>query len=434
MRPAPLLIALAGLWLAGGAIAAIWPGYQTLWAGAGLALAALAALDAWQSSTRPAPAFERRVPGTLALGIWRDVGVRVTNTGRRPLDLLLFDRYPAQAEFDGLPQRLRLAPGTWGELRYALRPTERGTQDFGKAEALMVSPLGMWRERRLLGSGLAVRVYPNFGAVAKYALLATDNRLSRMGIRKRRRRGEGMEFHQLREYRTGDSLRSIDWKATSRQAKLISREYQDERDQQVFFLVDCGRRMLAKDGELSHFDHGLNSVLLLAHVALRQGDAVGLMTFSGEPRFLPPLKGAETLNTILNAVYDLQPGASSPDYTVAATELMKRLKKRALVVVVTNLRDEDASDVLPALKLLRRRHLVLLASLRERIIGDVLKQPVGNFSDALRAAATHQYLLSRRKVHDAIRQYGAASLDVEPEQLPVAMVNRYLDIKRSGKL
>ncbi|MBI2313697.1 MAG: DUF58 domain-containing protein [Betaproteobacteria bacterium] len=434
MRPAPRLLALAGLWLAGALAAALWPGYQTLWAGAGLALAALAALDAWQGSRQAAPAADRRVPGTLALGIWREVGLRMTNSGRQALALQVFDRYPAQAESSRLPQRLSLAPGTWGELRYGLRPTERGSQRFGRLEALVTSPLGLWHERRLLGEESPVRVYPNFGAVAKYALLATDNRLSQMGIRMRRRRGAGMEFHQLREYRPGDSLRQIDWKATSRQAKLISREYQDERDQQVFFLVDCGRRMLAKDGELSHFDHSLNSVLLLAHVALRQGDAVGLMTFSGEPRFVPPLKGAETLNTLLDAVYDLQPGAGSPDYSVAATELMKRLKKRSLVVVVTNLRDEDASDVLPALKLLRRRHLVLLASLRERIIGDVLKQPVEKFSDALRAAATHQYLLARRKVHDAIRQYGALSLDVEPEQLPVAMVNRYLDIKRSGKL
>ena len=116
-------------------------------------------------------------------------------------------------------------------------------------------------------------------------------------------------------------MRQIDWKATSRIRKLISREYQDQRDQQVFFLIDCGRRMTAKDGELSHFDHALNSVLLLAYVALRQGDAVGLMTFGGAPRYVAARKGAGMVNVVLNALYDLQPGMSSPDYANAATDL-----------------------------------------------------------------------------------------------------------------
>ncbi|MGQ0658030.1 MAG: DUF58 domain-containing protein [Chromatiales bacterium] len=123
--------------------------------------------------------------------------------------------------------------------------------------------------------------------------------------RHKRRRGEGLEFHQLREYRGGDSLRQIDWKATSRQRKLVSREYQDERDQHVFFLVDCGRRMATKDGELSHFDMSLNAVLLLAYVALRQGDAVGVMTFSGKPRYLPAQKGMPTLTRLLEFLFDL---------------------------------------------------------------------------------------------------------------------------------
>jgi uncharacterized protein (DUF58 family) len=277
-------------------------------------------------------------------------------------------------------------------------------------------------------------VYPNFSAVAKYALMATDNRLSQMGVRKRRRRGEGLEFHQLREYRPGDSLRQVDWKATSRHRKLISREYQDSRDQQIVFMIDCGRRMTARDDDLSHFDHTLNSVLLLSYVALRQGDAVGLMTFSGERRYIAPCKGAGMVNTVLNSIYDLQPSMQSPDYASAATELHKRLRKRSLVVMVTNLRDEDAGEVLPALNLLGRRHLVLLASLRESVLASVLAQPVNDFDDALRLSATQRYLLARRKVHDAVSKLGAMSLDVEPEKLPISMVNRYLDIKLSGRL
>ena len=138
----------------------------------------------------------------------------------------------------------------------------------------MFSVLGLWKKNIIQPLKSEVRNYPNFSSVMKYSLLATDQRLNQMGILKKRRRGEGLNFHQLREYRDGDSLRQIDWNATARTHKLISRDYQEERDQQIIFLVDCGRRMLAHDDQLSHFDHTLNAILLLSHVALRQGDAV----------------------------------------------------------------------------------------------------------------------------------------------------------------
>jgi len=279
-----------------------------------------------------------------------------------------------------------------------------------------------------------VKVYPNFAEVTKYTLFATDNRLSQIGIKKHRRRGEGLSFHQLRDYRAGDALRQIDWKATARLQRLISREYQDERDQQVVFLIDCGRRMLAKDDALSHFDHALNAVLLLSYVALRQGDAVGFFAFAGPQRFLPPRKGALTINTVLNNVYDLQPTTHASDYALAASELIKRLKKRSLVVLVTNLRDEDAEELRPAITLLRQRHLVVLASLQEAVLNQVAQQPVQGFDQALLLASTDIYLEQRRQAHQALKNFGVMMLDVEPAQLPVALVNRYLDIKLSGRL
>jgi len=268
----------------------------------------------------------------------------------------------------------------------------------------------------------------------KYTLLATDQRLNQMGILRKRRRGEGLDFHQLREYRDGDSLRQIDWNATARIRKLISRDYQEERDQQVVFLLDCGRRMLAQDDELSHFDHTLNAILLLSHVALRQGDAVGLMTFSGHERWLPPKKSIANVNAILNVIYDLQPSLNSPDYTQAAMRLMSKQKRRALVVLLTNLRDEDESELLPALHLMRKRHLVLVASLQETSINAMLKEEVRGFPRALEYAAAQQYLNYRREAHQKIERQGVLAFDVEPASLPINIVNRYLEIKDSGRL
>jgi len=165
----------------------------------------------------------------------------------------------------------------WVELTYRLRAESRGDLHFGAVDVKVDSPLGLWQRRVRVGSPAVLRVYPNFAALSRYALFATDHRLSQMGVLQRRRRGEGLDFDQLREYHEGDAQRKIDWKASQRFARLISRDYQDERDQQIVFLIDCGRRMRAKDGEYSHFDHALDATLLLAYVGL----AVPLKLSSG---------------------------------------------------------------------------------------------------------------------------------------------------------
>ena len=158
----------------------------------------------------------------------------------------------------------------------------------------------------------------------KFAALASGHRLPQLGIHHQRRRGEGSEFHQLRDYRPGDSLRQVDWKATARCRRLISRDYQDEQDQQVVCLLDCGRRMRSLDGRLSHFDHTLTALLLLAYVALRQGDAVGLLTFAGPERWVPPRKTRGTLDRLMAAVHDLEPGLEPTDYLAAAQAALSR--------------------------------------------------------------------------------------------------------------
>lgn len=434
MIPARRLFHLLWLWLAIGVAAAFWPALVMVWIGGGVLILLAAGIDLLASLRQAEITVVRQVSATLALGVWSEVRLRIRQGAKTSAAVEIFDQFPAQVEVRGMSAQTRIPASGWVEINYEVRPIERGEQCFSATRLLILSPLRLWRRSHMAGARECVKVYPNFAAMTSYSLFATDNRLSMMGIRLRQRRGEGLEFHQLREYRTGDMLRQIDWKATSRLKKFISREYQDERDQQVVFLIDCGRRMHAKDGELSHFDHALNAVLLLSYVALRQGDTVGLMAFGGRPCYLPPRKGAGVINSLLDTVYDLQAGTSSPDFLKAATELMSRLNKRSLVVLVTNLRDEDNDELLPALHLMRQRHLVLLASLQERIINDVLSEPVQDFGAALRNSATHIYLEERRKAHEAIKAYGVLGVDVEPEKLPVALVNRYLDIKRSGRL
>jgi len=434
MRPAPIAFLGLSLWLTLAFAATLRPPMTIYWQLGGVLFLLLALIDAWRVWRFPTIQIQRQVPGSLPLGVWSEVILRLHNPTKVPRLIEVFDDYPVTCDLQGQPQRLTLPTKAGIETRYRIRPQQRGATQFGGVHFLHYSPWRFWKHYRFIKIETPIRVYPNFAAMTKYALLAAENRLGQLGIRKLQRRGEGLEFHQLREYRAGDVLRQIDWNATARHKNLISKEYQDERDQQIIFLIDCGRRMLAQDGPLSHFDHTLNAILLLSYVALRQGDALGLMTFSGEKRWLAPRKSMNTINRVLNTVYDLQPTTHASDYLNAATQLMQRLKKRALVVFISNLRDEDSDELLPALQLLRKKHLVLLASLQERILNEVLEQPVENFEDALRHSATLNYINSRQQTHEQLKNHGIIYLDTEPEQLPVMMVNRYLEIKRSGRL
>jgi uncharacterized protein (DUF58 family) len=429
-----LLVALALAWTALGLAASFYASLQPAWAFAGLVLALAAAVDALAVWREPRLRIERQVAGNLPVGSASNVTITVHNDGERRYRLALFDHHPPFATAEPLPQQLALVPGEQARLTYRLTPQRRGDAGFGATEVRLHSRLGLWRRHRRLGDPLQVKVYPNFARISNYMLLATDNRLSLLGVRQRPRRGGGLEFHQLREYRDGDSLTQIDWKATSRYRKLISREYQDERDQQVVFLLDCGRRMRAEDFGTSHFDESLNAMLLLAYVALHQGDAVGFLAMGGVRRWVPPRKGPAALNLLLNRAYDLHPTAEASDYVAAAQELLVKQRRRALVVMLTNTRDEDQPELATAARLLRQKHLVLLANLREGFFDTALQTTVERFEESLRYVATIDLLARRERAHHALANIGVQTLDVTAPQLPLAVVNRYLDIKRAGQL
>ena len=415
-------------------IAAIDPRWQSIWSTALALFGAFLLVDLLAGLTARPPQLQRRVAASLPLGVESKVGLRITNRGRGAMRVQVYDHHPIEMRATGMPQTLRVPPRGRVELHYRITPTQRGEFHFAFTQVRYRSPLGLWWRDRRLGAADSVRVYPNFAAVAGYALLATTGRVQQMGIRKRRRRGQGSEFHQLREFRDGDSLRQVDWPATARYQKLIAREYQDERDQNIVMLLDCGRRMRTQDDELSHFDHALNAMLLLTYVALRQGDAVGIGTFAGDRRWLKPARGQGMQSHILNAVYDLQPGTEAPDYSRAAVELIARQRKRSLVVVLTGVRDEAAFDLLPALKLLQGRHTVLLASLREQAIDQLFTQPIAGFEDAVTLAAAQQYLDQRQRGIAWLRTNGITCLDVTPRELSVSLVNHYLAMKAGGRI
>ena len=390
----------------------------------------------WQSAS---PQVSRQLPAALAIGVKSTVTLTIDVGGASAWRSELYDHADASLLTEGLPARVILNGGKRVTLSYTVTPTRRGDVGFAPADILIRSRLGLWQLLERIGAGESRRVYPDFAQIARYAWLAGDRRLAEIGIKTYQQRGEGTDFKQLSDYRIGDSVRHIDWKATLRFEKPIIREFQDERDQSVLLLVDCGRRMRADDRQegvgAAHFDHVLNALMLLTYVALRHGDAVGAMTFgtsAGEARSFAPRKGAGALKALMGELYAVQPTATHSDYIAAARNLLLRQRKRALVIVITNFRDEDSGEIGQALRLLRTRHLVMLASLRERIVGELMSQPIVSGDAAIEIASAHLYDQARREAFNRLAAHDALMVDAEPERLGIELVNRYHAVKRTG--
>jgi uncharacterized protein (DUF58 family) len=431
------LAALAGL-LLGAAVARV----AELCVAGGVLLAVAVAADylhsarAWRAS---APTLTRRLPSAFAIGAKRSVTLRIDIAGGVQWSTALYDHADPSLLVEGMPIRLGLPAGKRVEVSYTVVPTRRGEVAFAPADVRARSRFGLCELLERIGIHEVRRVYPDFAQIARYAWLAGDRRLQEIGIKTYQQRGEGTDFKQLSEYRPGDAVRHIDWKATLRVGKPIVREFQDERDQCILLLVDCGRRMRADDREgglgASHFDQVLNAVMLLSYVALRQGDAVGALTFGTPPgaeRSFAPRKGAHALNAIMGELYGVQPSPTHSDYVAAAQNLLRRHAKRALVIVITNFRDEDGAELGHALRLLRSRHLVLLASLRERIVRELVSQPLSSTEATLDVASAHLYEQARRDAFNRLAARDALMVDAEPERLGVELVNRYNAVKRRG--
>lgn len=389
-----------------------------------------AALPGWRAKL----AVSREPVDGLPVSAWSEVHVVVRNEHARALEFELFDGVPSDFESEHLPRRVRVEAASAARVTYSVRPRRRGRSRFSRCELLRRSQLGLWDLRQFAGEAHEVVVLPNFRPIVRYALLAVANRLEQMGIRKKPRRGLGKSFHQLREYREGDLLQQVDWKATARRRQLVSREYEEERDQQIVLLLDCGQRMRSIDGELSHFDHCLNALLLLAHVALRQGDSVAVMAFGGSERWLPPVKGVHGVQAVLRTVFDLETTDAPSDFAEAARRVLTLQRRRSLVVWLTNLRGEDAGDLLPAVASLRARHVSLVASLREAFVDDTLASAPTDFESAVARGAAAIYAEEREQVVAALRSAGVRALDLRASELAVALANEYLDVKSAGAL
>ena len=349
-------------------------------------------------------------------------------------------RWPSSIR-DGVPHELNPQPAEFvaaagaaepldAALRAAAQPPRR-VRHRSRSTSAARSRLGFWQRLLDYPAATTVHVYPDMQQLSQYALLARTNRLSLLGVRRTRRIGQDHDFERLRDYTIDDNYKHIDWRATARRRKLTVKDFQTSQSQRIIFLMDCGRMMTNEAAGLSLLDHALNAMLMLSYVALRQGDSVGMISFSDEIHsFVPPRGGMNQMNRLLHASFDRFPQLVESRYDQAFRYLASHCRKRSLVVLVTNVIDEvNANQVERYLTNLVGRHLPLGVLLRDRRLFDAVEVEHPSGPQLWRAAAAADILAWRHQVLGDLQRKGVLALDVFPEDMTAPLVNRYLEIK-----
>lgn len=367
----------------------------------------------------------------LSLGAENPIHLSVRNRRRRAVDFTLRDEAP-----DAFVIETRILGGTapargFWRGTYHVRPLRRGDYTFGDLNLRWHGPLGFIIRQAKIEAGQPVKVYPNLLDIRRYDLLLRRNRLQELGLRHTRMFGEGTEFERLREYLPDDEFRRIDWKATARRHRPVTIEYQTERSQNVVAVLDIGRMMQSPVANMAKLDYVVNAALFLAYVATGKGDKIGLMTFADEVyQFIGPRQGRGQFYQLLERLYAVEAQPVEPDYCQALSYLALKQRKRALVVIFTDLSGGVSIESLVShVSVLAKRSLPLVVTISDPDIYAAARQrPADSLGVYQRAAAT-QLLDERRVILDTLQRQGVLTLDVPANQLSIAVINRYLELK-----
>lgn len=397
----------------------------------------LALVDARRSQLPKGVRITREFSGRFAVGAETNVSINVQNFQAQAISLVIKDEYPPQMKLSGLREaRLRVEGQTSAALIYGLTPPKRGRFQFGEIAVRFLSRFNLvWCETRA-GEAVSVKVYPNMRRAREAELKALGARSLVASHRKTSWRGEGREFESLRDYVRGDELRHISWTATARRGKLTTRQYQIERDQTILIAIDGGRLMTARIEQETKLDSAVHAALALMSAAARAGDNAGLLVFGRKIKsFLPPSRGHDHMDAALEALYGVEPEMIEPSYSRAFEFIAANSKRRSLVVLLTDLVDEEGSkELLTSLRLLRPRHLPLVVTIADRDLRAVVSDAPLNVRDLFTQSVAEEIIYLREAALRLVESQGGLALDVTAAALAPALLEKYLQVKERGLL
>ena len=376
----------------------------------------------------------RLLPEKLSNGDENQIKIILSNSYLFPVQLKVLDEIPHQFQKRDFVINTTLGKGMEKQYTYQLRPTTRGLYSFGDLIVFSKSPIGFISKKYSFDHNKSVPVYPSFLQLRKYDLMAFSDRLFEYGLKKIRRIGHTMEFEQIKDYVQGDDIRNINWKATAKKGQLMVNQYQDEKSQPIYSIIDKGRVMKMPFNGLSLLDYAINSSLVISNIALKKQDKAGMFTFSNkiENRVAAERRSSQ-MNLILETLYNIETNFVESDFSRLYVDIKRNLNHRSLLLLYTNFETLDALQrQLPYLQALAKQHLLVVIFFENteliKFTKDIPNTTLGIFEKTI----AEKFVYEKKLIVNELRKHGIQTILTKPENLTINTINKYLEIKARG--
>ncbi len=377
---------------------------------------------------------KRIPPEKFSNGDANPIEIELENYYLFPVFAKIIDEIPEQFQIRNFKITRKLKASSNSKLQYELRPTERGEYFFGKLNTYITSFLGLISRRFIFDDAFMVPTYPSFLQLKKYDLLAISNNLSLYGIKKIRRIGHTMEFEQIKEYVQGDDIRTINWKATAKKNALMVKQYQDEKSQPVYSVIDKGRVMKMPFDELSLLDYAINATLVMSNVILKKQDKAGMFTFSKKvENIVVAERRSAQMNMILEALYHIKTDFFESDYSRLYADIRRNINHRSLILLYTNFETLDGLHrQLPYLKGIAKNHLLVVIFFKNTELDELIYGEAKTVQQAYDKVIAEKFAFEKRLIVNELKKCGIYSILTKPEDLTINTINKYLELKARG--
>lgn len=377
---------------------------------------------------------KRSIPVILSLGEKQTIGLKIHNQSGLNLRIQLIEELPYQLQDRDNSIYLQLPSGNWFEHSYEIKPLKRGEYAFGDSISFIRSFIGLAERTIRQGNSLVVPVYPSILQMKRFELNASGVHTNSTGVKKLRRIGHSYEFEQIKAYVPGDDYRSINWKATGRKGDLMVNQYEDEKAQQIFNVIDKSRVMRLPFNGLTLLDHAINTSLVLSNVALNKSDKAGLITFAEKmDTLLPAQRNRNQLKLILEGLYKEEESRLEANYELLYLTLRNTLKGRCMLMLYTNFENPFAMRrVLPVLRKINRQHLLVVVFFENSELQKSFLDGEDELENIYQRMVMEKYLYEKQQMVQELKHVGITSVFTTPEDLTINTINKYLELKSRG--
>lgn len=379
---------------------------------------------------------QRILPEKFSNGDENPVSITFKNLYKFPIHLNVIDEIPFQFQIRDFLFKVNLKPAETKDYLYTLRPTKRGVYQYGKLNVYVTSILGLVKRRYIFSDKKNIVVYPSFLQLHKYDLHAFTNRLHEYGLKKIRKIGNTMEFEQIRDYIIGDDIRNLNWKATAKRNTLMVNQFQDEKSQTVYSMIDKGRIMMMPFNELSLLDYAINSSLVISNVVLQKNDKAGMFTFSEkvENRIVADRKKSQ-MYKILETLYNIKTDYAESDFERLYIDIKRKIYHRSLLLLYTNFENLDSLHrQLPYLRAIAKNHLLIVILFKNVELKKLIEKEALNTRQIYQKVIAEKFEFDKNLIVHELKKHGIQSILTEPQNLTVNTINKYLELKSRGSI